>query len=226
MEFAHRQCFWHLLVFLLAHPVGPLGLAPNDEVVTCPEAFSGTKVGAAFARPILLEQAVDTAALQLAKQEIGREERVTEEDVAVREPIEHTAQQCLLVATLALAGAGGCIEQRAACQAHQRHHPHHRKTQPLALAGRLGIFELVLFGIGQRHRRAIGQANASTLPKPPVGNALGKDLCRSKRQCRNHRLWQAGAGLAIGGGIGATLLHFHNQSFDRGIIHGLLAAAV
>ena len=88
---------------------------------------------------------------------------------------------------LALAGASGSIQQRGTCQAHQRHHAHLRKAQPLTLAGRLGVLALVLFGVGQRHRRTVGQAYPSTAPKPPVGDSFGDDLCNAACQRRSHR---------------------------------------
>jgi hypothetical protein len=128
MEFADRECLGDLLVLLLTHPVRPHGLAPNDEVITDPEALASAKVGAAFARPVLLEQAIDTAALQLAKQEVGWKEGIAEQNVAVRAPIEQATQQRLLVAAFALTGAGGRIEQGAASQTEQPHHAAQRKA--------------------------------------------------------------------------------------------------
>jgi hypothetical protein len=71
LEFTNFQGGGCSVVLLLAHPLRLLfGFGVDDAAIARTELLAYAEVGAALARSVLLEQAVDAATLQLAEQKV------------------------------------------------------------------------------------------------------------------------------------------------------------
>ncbi len=197
-----------MIVLLLAHPIRLLfGLGEHDEVIAYTELLTFSEVGAALARTVLFKQPIDATAHQLAEQKIRRVKGISEQDVIALERIEHRTQQRLFVATLALAGTRGGVEQRTAAQAQQGDHTTYWKAQARFLTARLRIGGLIVRRVGQCYRGAVYQTHLTALPVPPGGATLCDHCSGLQRQGGNHRQRQTRPRLAVSPRVGLARFH-------------------
>jgi hypothetical protein len=216
-----------LVVLVLAHPVGLLRrLDQFDEVIAHAERLALGEVGAAPSRTMLLEDPIDAPGDQFREQEIGRVERVPDQDLARLQRIEDVARQRQLVAALADTGSDSHIAHGSAAQAHQRDQPRLGKPEPLLLAAGLGVGGLIFLGIGEGHRGPIDQDHPPVAPQPPAGRLVGNDVAALPRQGGDHRHGQARTRLAVGAGVRVAGLEARDQPLDHSGIDRLLAAPI
>ncbi len=130
-----------------------------------------------------------------------------------------STQQRLFIASLALAGPHGRIEQRTTAQAQEAHQPALRKPQTGRLTARLRVERLVLRGIGQRRRGPIDQPHRSTPPVPALRAVLGDQRSRMTRQPCQHLLRQALPCPAVGASVRTAARQRAAQSLDGRLIH-------
>lgn len=118
MQLPHSQGVRRLVIVRPCHPVGfDLWLNRYDQMITRPQPLATTKVGTAPARPLLFEDGIHAAFLQVTQQKVGGVIGVPQQDVARIQRIEQRSEQGLFITAFAPVLADGRIEHRPASQA-------------------------------------------------------------------------------------------------------------
>ena len=127
---------------------------------------------------------------------------VGQENVPALQAVVQPAEEGRFAGSLAAVGAEGRVQRRARGQREQHHQADEREADAGFLRPRLGVVPLVGRRVRQGDGRAVHHLDRAAAPTPAVRGAVLRPPARVTGQPGQQPLRQAGAGFAVGAGVG------------------------